>query len=167
MFESYSMIQLANSNERKLYLISLAFKEKQGFYRFILYLMFSCLQNIVFKSNLLGNRTLNMLHEFQSNLVQSSLVYSSLFQSILVYSSLIQSTLVYSSLVYLSVCKVLFLIRLDLKFLITNSASYAYIYAQMYHLRRIIAFLYALIKLKVYKGYLGYNYLLWHSHDPT
>ena len=64
MFESYSMIQLANSNERKLYLISLAFKEKQGFYRFILYLMFSGLQNIVFKSNLLGDRTSNMLHEF-------------------------------------------------------------------------------------------------------
>ena len=64
MFESYSMIQLANSNERKLYLISLAFKEKQGFYRFILYLMFSCLQNIVFKSNLLGDRISNMLHEF-------------------------------------------------------------------------------------------------------
>ena len=59
-----SMIQLANSNERKLYLISLAFKEKQGFYRFFLYLMFSCLQNIVFKSNLLGDRISNMLHEF-------------------------------------------------------------------------------------------------------
>ena len=106
MFESYSMIQLANSNERKLYLISLAFKEKQGLYRFILYLMFSCLQNIVFKSNLLGNRTLNMLHEFQSNLVQSSLILFSLVQSILVYSSLFQSNLVYSSLLQssLSVC---------------------------------------------------------------